>query len=151
MLIFASASTDHPTGAGLNLVLNASTTPTLPDPGELPHTADKLTAPESQIMGRLAAVAINAVLLMQARPTMAEAGKRVEKERATKKGERIAEVWAPNWLGREYHTPTRDAQGGSHASPRMHWRRGHWRMQAVGEGRAERKTIWIEPMLVGSS
>lgn len=149
LLIFASASADHPTMAGLNLVLNAATVPTLTDPGELPHTADKMTAPESQIMGRLAAVALNAILLMQARPAMVESGDRIEKERSTKKGERISEVWSPNWIGREYRAPTRGDQGGTHASPRMHWRRGHWRMQAHGEGHRERKTLWIEPMLIG--
>lgn len=33
--------------------------------------------------------------------------------------------------------------GGTHASPRQHWRRGHWR-----EYRSGRRT-WVEPMLVG--
>lgn len=29
-----------------------------------------------------------------------------------------------------------------------HWRRGHWRNQAVGQDRQERKLIWIKPTLV---
>jgi hypothetical protein len=29
-----------------------------------------------------------------------------------------------------------------------HWRRGHWRNQAVGRGRSERKLLWIRPTLV---
>jgi hypothetical protein len=33
---------------------------------------------------------------------------------------------------------------GTHASPRQHWRRGHWRT-APKSG----KKVWIEPMLVG--
>ena len=33
---------------------------------------------------------------------------------------------------------------GSHASPRLHWRRGHWRT-APKSG----KKVWIDPMLVG--
>jgi hypothetical protein len=33
---------------------------------------------------------------------------------------------------------------GTHASPRLHWRRGHWRtMKKSG------KKVWIDPMLVG--
>lgn len=32
---------------------------------------------------------------------------------------------------------------GTHASPRQHWRRGHWRHYASG------KTVFIDPMLVG--
>lgn len=31
---------------------------------------------------------------------------------------------------------------------RTHWRRGHWRRQAHGEGRALRKLIWLMPTLV---
>lgn len=33
---------------------------------------------------------------------------------------------------------------------RAHWRRGHWRRQPYGEGRALRKLIWVMPMLVGA-
>jgi hypothetical protein len=33
---------------------------------------------------------------------------------------------------------------GTHASPRQHWRRGHWRT-APKSG----KKVWIDPMLVG--
>lgn len=29
-----------------------------------------------------------------------------------------------------------------------HWRRGHWRNQACGEGRASHKMLWIEPTIV---
>ena len=32
---------------------------------------------------------------------------------------------------------------GTHASPRQHWRRGHWRNMKTG------KKVWIDPMLVG--
>lgn len=32
---------------------------------------------------------------------------------------------------------------GTHASPRQHWRRGHWRNTKTG------KKVWIDPMLVG--
>jgi hypothetical protein len=32
---------------------------------------------------------------------------------------------------------------GTHASPRLHWRRGHWRNIKTG------KKVWIDPMLVG--
>ena len=31
-----------------------------------------------------------------------------------------------------------------------HWRRGHWRQQVHGEGRALRKLIWIRPMLINA-
>jgi hypothetical protein len=35
---------------------------------------------------------------------------------------------------------------GNHRRP--HWRRGHWRAAAVGQGRTQRKHIWIRPMLI---
>jgi hypothetical protein len=36
----------------------------------------------------------------------------------------------------------------AHPSVRPHWRRGHWRRQPHGEGRALRKLIWLMPTLV---
>lgn len=35
-----------------------------------------------------------------------------------------------------------------HVSPRVHWRRGHWRRVAIGEGRQQRDWRWIQPVLV---
>jgi hypothetical protein len=32
-----------------------------------------------------------------------------------------------------------------------HWRRGHWRSQPYGEGRSERRNVWIKPVLVGGA
>jgi hypothetical protein len=40
------------------------------------------------------------------------------------------------------------ANGHSDRSMRPHWRRGHYRPQAFGPGRTERRTVWIEPVLV---
>lgn len=34
---------------------------------------------------------------------------------------------------------------------RTHYRRGHFRAQRYGEGRSKIKTLWIKPMLIGSS
>src|SRR5271157_5756644 len=41
-----------------------------------------------------------------------------------------------------------DRSGVPGVSPRMHWRRGHWRAQLYGERHLLRKLIWIEPTLV---
>lgn len=38
----------------------------------------------------------------------------------------------------------------SAGSMATHWRRGHWRNQAHGQGRSLRKLIWMMPMLVGA-
>lgn len=38
---------------------------------------------------------------------------------------------------------------GTHASPRTHWRSGHWRQQPYGSKEEPKyKTLWIEPILV---
>lgn len=44
----------------------------------------------------------------------------------------------------------RETPAGTHASPRLHWRRGHFRNQAYGVKHSERKVIWIEPTLIGA-
>lgn len=36
------------------------------------------------------------------------------------------------------------------ASVRVHWRRGHWRMQPCGEKLSMKKRIWVRPAIVGS-
>jgi hypothetical protein len=41
-----------------------------------------------------------------------------------------------------------DAEAGTHASPRPHWRRGHFRRVAWGRGRVARKLVFIKPTLV---
>ena len=57
----------------------------------------------------------------------------------------------PIWVGKDYKPQVLgDRHHGSHASPRLHWRRGHWKRVPVGEGRQSRKWAWIEPTLVNA-
>ena len=42
-----------------------------------------------------------------------------------------------------------DAEPGTHASHRPHWRRGHFRRVPCGQGRAARKLVFIKPTFVG--
>jgi hypothetical protein len=56
----------------------------------------------------------------------------------------------PRWLGRNYQSKSANSapnSEGTHASPRAHWRRGHWRTLQPGENKRWRDTrkIWIEP------
>lgn len=38
---------------------------------------------------------------------------------------------------------------GTHASPRTHWRSGHWRQHMIGSRKnPQHKTIWVEPTLI---
>lgn len=88
----------------------------------------------------------NCLYVMAARPEYIEMGERVGAAKKTGK-----EFWTPNIIGRSYVTQRDpDAEPGTHASPRMHWRRGHFRRQAIGPGRAEHKMLWIEPVLVNA-
>lgn len=41
--------------------------------------------------------------------------------------------------------------GGTHASPKPHWRRGHWRRQSHGVGRSEKRMVFIRPTFVRAS
>jgi hypothetical protein len=83
---------------------------------------------------------------MAARPEYIERGHKMGTHK--KSG---SEIWRPNLIGRKYATRIDpNAETGTHASPRMHWRRGHFRYQPFGIGRTERKVIWIEPMLIAA-
>lgn len=58
----------------------------------------------------------------------------------------------PNWIGQNYRilsqTISPGSPRGSHAAPKAHLRRGHWRQQIHGKGGTLRKLIWIEPTVV---
>lgn len=59
-------------------------------------------------------------------------------------------LWNPNIIGRNYRIKREAPTGGSHASPVMHWRRGHYRKQPFGIGRSQMRIIRIEPMLINA-
>ncbi len=94
------------------------------------------------------------LLMMTMRPdwTTPEFQERKEK---VKHGKVIRDaLWQPNIYGAQYQV---QREGSSHADgsgtgtgKRFHWRRGHWRNQAHGEGWALRRFVWLEPMAVGA-
>ncbi len=65
-------------------------------------------------------------------------------------------LWQPNIYGAQYQVRREpaesyaDGESAAGTGKRFHWRRGHWRNQAHGEGRALRKFIWLEPMAIGA-
>jgi hypothetical protein len=65
-----------------------------------------------------------------------------------KKGGVKREWYNVRWVGKRYATSR--LHGGTHASPRTHWRCGHFRGVRFGEGRSEIKQMWIEPVLVNA-
>jgi hypothetical protein len=75
---------------------------------------------------------LNLILAMEVQPLLIERGRQVKHV----KRHREAVLWTPNRIGRGYRIKVLDTSGvekGSHSSPRMHWRRGHWRRQGFGK------------------
>ncbi len=59
-------------------------------------------------------------------------------------------LYSPLWIGKNYQSKIKHISKGSHASPRLHVRRGHWRSVPYGEKRSLRKQVWIQPTVVGA-
>jgi len=93
-------------------------------------------------------IILKLLLAITARPELVEYG--LERRRAKIEGNRIRSAfWTPNIVGRKYRVATQGSQHtGTGTSPRMHWRRGHYRNQAHGERNQLRRLIWIDPMLI---
>jgi hypothetical protein len=110
---------------------------------------DDLLGPiDEQFIEDMGCIVFGTFLAMNARPTLVEPQKRLK---TIKKGSNQLEFWTPNIIGKSYAAPRSNPPGsGSHNSPRMHWRRGHFRNQAFGIGRSERKVIWLEPTLIAA-
>lgn len=118
---------------------------TVPEDGPKDEEEDK------QLQCAVISFATKLMLALTARPEMVTEGTCVRPARIRRGVVTKDELWSPNMIGWEYRAKHSVPQGGTHASPRMHWRRGHMRNQVHGEGRALRKLMWIEPMLVSSA
>jgi hypothetical protein len=118
-------------------------------PSEWDPCAVVMSPDETKFNTWLTTLVLKLLLFMLARPNDVQHGSiaRVVKQRRT--GSPI-EFWHPNVMGRNYVT-AREMSAGTHASPRLHWRRGHFRNQRHGPGFSLVKTIWIEPVLVAPS
>lgn len=149
-LIFSSASITDPEFAGLVKSLDANTWPHARMPGEGDYAeVSNLVSAERDVINALTRLALGLLMMFEARPALYTPGTR-KKKADGKRGGR--ETWHPHVLGAEYRIPVRgEAQGGTHASPRLHWRRGFWRRQRHGADLSETKLIWIEPVLVGKA
>lgn len=109
-----------------------------------------LRGDDASFLSDLTALALRIVLVMQARPDLVDSGLRIARPARHKKGRERSALWHPNFIGRDYSPPSQPAAASSREGPRAHWRRGHWRNQAVGPRTAsEHRLRWIEPTLVG--
>lgn len=160
VLIATGCAHEWPTMPIYDLTLNAGTTPTIGSVEEIHAGTDTTfdaegnivaqptTLADAQVAQSLMSLALRIVLVMSARPELVEPG--VQTGAQKKRGGALT-YWTPTVVGRTYRTRI-DAglpPVGSHASPRLHWRRGHYAAQPYGPQWSKRKIIWREPTIVG--
>lgn len=105
-------------------------------------------ATDKEITDRLSALMLKLLVVLNTRPQLVESGRCVRPQKLKHGRVKHRELWSPNVIGRSYRT-IREDRGGTHASPRLHWRRGFVRSQPHGPQRSLRRPVWIEPVLVG--
>lgn len=106
-----------------------------------------MTEEDDKFVEKIGALVFGVLLALTIRPDLLTK-EELLKSIPGKKGGFFREFWSPNVIGKHYITKTIFGEG-THASPRLHWRRGHFRQQVCGSHLALRKTIWIEPVWVG--
>lgn len=108
---------------------------------------------ERAFQKKLTSLIVQVICILTAKPDLFELNATDQKaiglsQRKAKALYQPHRLLSPNWIGKDYRRPSGMSQGGTHASPVAHFRRGHWRMQAMGEGRKQHKRIWIQPTIV---
>lgn len=106
---------------------------------------------DSQFLDRMRSLTLQILLLLAYQPELIEVPQQSKKRhpKAKSKGQRKSEFANPRWIGKGYKHPVARSNGtGTHASPRTHWRIGHWRSQACGEKYQDRKILWIKPTII---
>ena len=96
----------------------------------------------------IAGLVANFLLLMDARKELVEGGSLTGKKLKASG----VPIYLPRYIGRKYQTAATKAS----TDPKSHytelrWRAGHMKRQRYGKGRAEVKTIWIEPYIAYSA
>ena len=97
----------------------------------------------------LSALVPKLFVILKSGPQLVEAGKCVRPQKLKHGRVKHCELWSANLIGRSYQAVREDLEDCTHASPCVHWRRGHVRSQPHGPHRSLRKPLWIEPVLVG--
>jgi hypothetical protein len=100
------------------------------------HKCNPQIVPEDQeIVRRVYGMVVKLGLLTMSSPELLTPDVRTRSAKI-KQGRIVRhELWDPKWLGKNYrivHPTGQPAAPGTHASPIMHWRRGHFRRQHFG-------------------
>ncbi|WP_254563959.1 hypothetical protein [Oscillatoria sp. HE19RPO] len=109
---------------------------------------------EEQFQKRIERIVLQTLLYSQTRPddlTPPAPTAISTKGQGFSSGKSKSERFSPLIIGQKFQPKTERATGSTHSThttPRTHWRRGHWRRVAIGEGRQQREWRWIQPVLV---
>lgn len=112
---------------------------------------ESLSATDDKFLRFIEDIALRLLLILNARPELVSPAKELRKAQITAKKSMVA-IWTPNIIGENYRANYGEASTAprSASSPRMHWRRGHYRSQPFGMGLTQRRITWIEPVLVNA-
>lgn len=102
------------------------------------------------VVDSIAAIIFNCALMLEMQPQAKEEPIAQSRKIPKRHQRRDRDQLLPRWIGKDCIRPQspKSHQGGSHNSPITHWRSGHWRQQAIGVGRGDRRTTWIQPALI---
>ncbi|MHC5746777.1 MAG: hypothetical protein ACYTXT_33780 [Nostoc sp.] len=101
----------------------------------------------------LHSILLRLILIMECRPELVDTTSEKIKINKGFGKEQAQDYYQPLWLGLGYKfkregTQSSEGSSGTHGTKSVHWRRGFLRNQPYGEGRQQRKLVWIEPVLV---
>lgn len=116
--------------------------------GVLPGVGMSDEQRERDIMNKMRDFSAKLLIAMTAEPHFIERGV-ITRKAKTKGSRQIDELWSPNTVGFRYSHPEAPSDG-THASPRLHRRIGHFRDQHYGPANASVKRLWIKPVWVGA-
>lgn len=118
---------------------------------QIPALSPTTEADDRKLQEAVISFAVKLMCTLTARPDLIQSGACTRPMRIKHGKVSKAELWSPNVIGWAYRAERPVPQGGTHASPRLHWRRGHMRNQTYGPQSGLRKLIWIEPVLVNAA
>ncbi len=101
----------------------------------------------------LQSIFLRLILIMECRPELVDTTSELVRVNKGFGKNQAKDYYEPLMLGRSYRfkregMQSSDGSSGKHGTKSPHWRRGFLRNQPYGEGRQQRKLVWIEPVLV---
>ncbi|MHC5762590.1 hypothetical protein [Nostoc sp.] len=101
----------------------------------------------------LHSILLRLILIMECRPELVDTTSELVRMNKGFGKAQAQDFYQPLWLGLGYRlkregTQSSEGSSGTHGTKSVHWRRGFLRNQPYGEGRQQRKLVWIEPVLV---